>query len=205
MVKIQTNEQRLYFEKAKKTMGERILLTEDDWAILQYPSIFPTNKSRFYNSVTQKANLALSDVDYLFYTLPDTYKEKIFTGFGMEDFLNLLIGAENVTKKKSKTRKTKEKKSKSSKKSEKEAYQYTFEPKTFSTAVTMFNVSLSHILGSLPSDLHESLKNEIFQFLSTINGIAELSMKKEKQNYVLPKITHDLLPQWHPQKVTYVP
>jgi len=201
MVKIQTKDQKMYFKKAQETMGERILLTEDDWAILQYPSVFPTNKSRFYNLVSQKANLALKDVNYLFHALPDTYKEKIFSGIGIESFVNLLIRAGNVVDKKSTIENSKEKKLKSGKKSAKEKYQYTFEAKTFSKAVTMFNVSLSHILGSLPSDLHESLKNEIFQFLSTINGIAELSMKKEKQQYLLPQITKNLLPMWHPRKI----
>ena len=65
----------------------------------------------------------------------------------------------------------------------------------------MFNVSLSHILNSLPYDLHESLKNEIFHFLSTINGIAELEMKKEKQYYQLPQITEELYPLWYPRKM----
>jgi len=201
MVKIQTKEQKMYFKKAKETMGERILLNEDDWAILQYPDIFPTNKSRFYNTVSQKANLALNDVNYLFHALPDTYKEKIFSGIGIESIINMLIGAGDVVDKKGTIEKSKEKKTKLGKKSAKEKYQYTFEAKTFSKAVTMFNVSLSHILGSLPSDLHESLKNEIFQFLSTINGIAELSMKKEKQHYALPQVSEDLLPMWHPDKM----
>ena len=203
MVKIQTNEQKMYFKKAKETMGERILLNEDDWAILQYPDIFPTNKSRFYNSVSQKANLALSDVNYLFHTLPDTYKEKIFSGIGVENFINLLIGVGNVVDKKSKSRETKEKKSKSRKKTKDIDYHYTFNSKTFSNAVTMFNVSLSHILNSLPYNLHESLKNDIFQFLSTINGLAELGMSKDKQNYVIPQVSEDLLPLWHHKRKEY--
>jgi len=203
MVKIQTEEQEMYFNKIKKTFGESILLTQDDLAILEYPSVFSTNKSRFYNTVSKKANLALTDINYLFYKLPDTYKEKIFSGIEIERLINLLIGAGNVIDNKNKSRETKEKKPKSRETKEKEEYRYTFDPKTFSKAVTMFNVSLSHILNSLPYNLHESLKNDIFQFLSTINGLAELGMSKDKQNYVIPQVSRDLLPLWHPKRKKY--
>jgi len=196
MVKIQTDEQKLYFNKIKKTFGERNFLTEDDLAILEYPRVFPTNNSRFYNNVSKRANLALVDVDYLFNKLPDIYKEKIFSGIGIEQFLELIIEFGNAIKEKNKSKTKKEKKSKSNKKTKETEYQYTFDPKTFSIAVTMFNVSLSHIIKSLPNNLHQSLKNDIFHFLSTINGVAEIGMSKEKQNYVLPQVTPDLLPPW---------
>ena len=176
---------------AKKTHPNSLLMQEDDIVRILHPKEFPTNKPRLYNKLVKNCQIGIRDLIFLLNKLPTSYKYKVLVDYNFDPFIQTLLVSSLVIDKKEKKRKTKSHSDDQDKKQ--------FELPSFTLSTIMFNRAAEGIINTMPVELRDSLKRQIYPFMSMVNSISNLvnSSMKTKLPYV--PIPHELVPPEYPE------
>lgn len=181
-------------EEVKKTFGSTLFLQPEQIARLRFPDDFEsTNWARLSSELVQNGRLALHDLVTLMQLLPETYTAKLLTSDEFGAFIfRMLQHAGAVDKKRPGSKLTPPKGDTTAKTTSDEQAPYSLQ-----LATEMLNVGLAEVIRYMPEEFQESLKMQLYPFLTLVNAIANFS-QSSRSRVKTPRfyLSFDLLPSF---------
>jgi len=174
-----------YISNAQKDMPNSRLMRAEDVARLEHLKDWHTNEPRLYNMLVNNCRLGFRDLIYLLDKFPDTYRFKLLSDYNFDSLIErILRSSRSVDIKEESLNKKGNLKGKINRQ----------EPYSFAVAVTMFNRSADYIINYMPAAFGDSLRRQIFPFVTLVNSIAQFANSTLKTKFPYISIPSTLIP-----------